>query len=211
MPESSTQHISSIPLGHRLSPAPFSDISLWMLHLSPHPTPLWWENEGQIITLFGHLNIYLPEDTVQITAECSPSWTRQDSHSQSGQLHVVVSEKDQRPEPAAWRDTEQAEKHTSPTVVPREHEGFGLRFKVKGEQCRNVWPNPCGSSVIPLQIQILRCQHIWEGGCSTHRQISVLGGGKVVLWDCLTNEGCRFSPTDLLWGWQLLLLCIIIF
>lgn len=69
---------------------------------------------------------------------------------------------------AAWRDTE---KHTSPTVAPREHEGFGLKFKVKGKQHWNTWLNPCWSSVIPLQIQVLHCQHIWEGGCLTDREI----------------------------------------
>lgn len=90
-----------------------------------------------------------------------------------------------------------AEKHTSPTVAPREHAGFGSRFKVKGEQLWDIWLNPCGSSIIPLQIQVLHCQHIWEGRCLTQRQISMLEGGQAVFWGSLINEGCRFSPTDL--------------
>lgn len=92
-----------IPLGQLLIPAPFPDISLWTLHpCFPFPQ---WENEGQIITSFGHFNIYLPEGTVRIPAEWSPSWTRKDSHLRSNQLHVLVSDRS-KAEWAAWRDTE---------------------------------------------------------------------------------------------------------
>ncbi len=42
----------------------------------------------------------------------------------------------------------------SPSEAAREHDGFGLRLKVKGEQLRDIRLNPCGSSVIPLLMQV---------------------------------------------------------
>lgn len=156
------------------------------------------ENDGQIITLSGHLCIYLPEGEVWITEKCPPKV--QNSQSRSGQLLVVVSERS-KAEEGCMKRYRVAERHTSPTVAPGEHEGFGLRFKVKGKQHRDMWLNPCWSSVIHLQMLVLHCQHIWETWCLTHRQISALEGGQVVLWGCLLNEGSSVSAVDLLWGW----------
>lgn len=61
----------------------------------------------------------------------------QNSQSRSGQLLVVVSERS-KAEEGCMKRYRVAERHTSPTVAPGEHEGFGLRFKVKGKQHRDM-------------------------------------------------------------------------
>lgn len=110
----------SIPLGQYLTPAPFSQTYLSGRYTSASPF-----SKRQFI----HWNIYLPKGTVQITAERSPSELGR-TRTHDPVSYALWSPERSKAERAAWRDTE---KHTSPTVTPREHEGSGLRFKVKGE------------------------------------------------------------------------------
>lgn len=58
-------------------------------------------------------------------------------------------------------------------IPQRLHEGFGLRFKVKGKKLGDIWLNSGASSLIPLQILVLHCKHIlqWGGGVLTRDRI----------------------------------------
>lgn len=93
----------------------------------PHSPSDTQDNEGQIITLSGRLKVYLPEGTVRICSRVRP---REPSGTQ---IHDPVgrmlwSLKDQ----GLSKLPEEIQGNTqSPTVAPRGHVGFGLRFKVK--------------------------------------------------------------------------------
>ena len=130
---------SSRPASH--SSSSLSRISLDVTPLPPpHPSN---GGEGKVRDrlphCFGHLYIFCSRAR-------SPREPQQDSNSWSGQLHVVVSERSKCRASCLRR---YRETHRVPTAAPREHEGFGGRFKVKGEQLWDIGPNPRGSSVTP--------------------------------------------------------------
>lgn len=157
----------SIPLGQHLTPAPSSDESLWTLHLClPRPV------DGKMRDRSSHcLDIWA---VICLRGQtCSGALPHELGRTQARDpvSYMLWFPKDQR----LSELPEEIQRNTlSPAVALGEHEGFALRFKVKDEQLGDVWPNPCGSGVIPLQIQVLHCQHIWEEGCFTHRQMCVL-------------------------------------
>lgn len=119
----------------------FSSFSLDCGHCGPVFSSPVQVNDGHFITLFGHMNIHLPEGAVRITEEHThtrmpspplhePSRTR--AHDPGS--YMLWPLKDQMLNELPEELQSGRETHESPTVAPGEHEGFGLRFKVKGEQ-----------------------------------------------------------------------------
>lgn len=188
MPESSacmSQHSSG-------SASQFSSF-LSGCHTSASPQSHDGNMDGQIITLFGHLNIYLPEGTGRICSRARSPAKLSRTQTQDPVSNMLWPLRDQR----LSKLPEEIQRNTQgPSEAPREHDSFGLRFKVKGEQLWDVWLNPCGFGVILWLYRFSHCKSIWEGGCLTHRQISVLKGRPLVFWASLLNELVNFH-------WQL--------
>lgn len=137
---------ASIPLGRCLTPAPFSDESLWTLHLCLTPPLTHRTMRDRLSHCLDVWRFYLPEGTVRICSRvrpCERSGTQ--IHDPVGRM--LWSLKDQ----GLSKLPDEIQRNTqSPTVAPRGHVGFGLRFKVKAALRQTVWLKPFASSVIPL-------------------------------------------------------------
>lgn len=168
---------ASIPLGRCLTPAPFSDESLWTLHLCLTPPLTHRTMRDRLSHCLDVWRFICLKAQSVFAAECDPV-------NPAGLKFMIRSVACC----GLWKIkgwasclTRYRETHR---VAPRGHVGFGLRFKVKAALRHTVMTESfciqCYSSSFPMFVPY---QYIWEGGCWTHRQISMLECGLVVLWD----------------------------
>lgn len=175
--EPATILIFSWPPQHSWSGSlvPFRDRLLWAYTSCDGNVKGWLSNCWNMICLkpWSRLKGVLPSELDRTCAHHPISYT----------LRCLT---DQR-----WRALPEEQQHRnteSPTVTPRESEGFGWRLNVNSTRGWDVRGNPWGASVITLQMRVLLSECISGcSGCLFHRQISVLEGRKL-LRGCLKNE-----------------------